>query len=84
MELQHILDWVFTAAGATGGWMLKSLWDAVKDLQLADKQLAEKVNSIEVLVAGEYATRSDFQILSTAIFTKLDRIEDKLDAKVDK
>jgi CHASE3 domain sensor protein len=64
--------------------MLKSLWDAVKDLQNADKQLAEKVNQIEVLVAGEYATREDFKSLSNAIFTKLDRIEDKLDAKVDK
>jgi hypothetical protein len=37
-----------------------------------------------VLVAGEYATREDFKSLSNAIFTKLDRIEDKLDAKVDK
>jgi hypothetical protein len=84
MDLQHVLDWVFSAAGAVGGWMLKSLWDAVKDLQNADKQLADKVNQIEVLVAGEYATRDDFKSLSNAIFTKLDRIEDKLDAKVDK
>jgi CHASE3 domain sensor protein len=84
MDLQHVLDWVFAAAGAVGGWILNSLWGAVKDLQNADKQLAEKVNQIEVLVAGEYATREDFKSLSNAIFTKLDRIEDKLDAKVDK
>jgi hypothetical protein len=84
MDLQHVLDWFFSAAGAIGGWMLKSLWDAVKDLQNADKQLVEKVNKIEVLVVGEYATTDDFKSLSNAIFTRLDRIEDKLDAKVDK
>jgi hypothetical protein len=84
MDLQHVLDWVFSAAGAVGGWMLKSLWDAVKDLQNADKQLVEKVNQIEVLVVGKYATTDDFKSLSNAIFTKLDRIEDKLDAKADK
>ena len=40
--------------------------------------------SIEVLVAGHYVTRPDMDKLGDAIFKKLDRIEGKLDGKVDK
>jgi hypothetical protein len=56
----------------------------VRDLQTADKVLVEKVATIEVLVAGSYITKDDFQKTIAAIFVKLDRIEDKLDHKVDK
>ena len=73
-----------TVAGFLGGWWLKVMWDAVKDLQSADKILAEKVSSIEVLVAGNYMTKNDFDKIGAAIFAKLDKIEDKLDRKVDK
>ena len=73
-----------TVIGFLGGWWLKVLWDAVKDLQTADKVLVEKVSSIEILVAGNYITRVDFDKIGAAIFAKLDKIEDKLDRKVDK
>ena len=56
----------------------------VKDLQKADKVLAERVGEIEVLVAGSYITKTDFTQVTDAIFRKLDRIEDKLDGKADK
>jgi hypothetical protein len=46
--------------------------------------LVEKVNSIEILVAGNYITKNDFDKIGAAIFAKLDKIEDKLDRKVDK
>jgi hypothetical protein len=60
------------------------LWDAVKDLQIADKILVEKVNTIEILIAGNYMSKIDFDKIVAAIFAKLDKIEDKLDKKVDK
>ena len=81
---QTIFNIAATVAGFLGGWWLKVLWDAVKDLQAADKVLVEKVSSIEILVAGNYMTRSDFDKIGAAIFAKLDKIEDKLDRKVDK
>ena len=43
-----------------------------------------RVAEIEVLVAGAYVKKDDLEKLSNAIFAKLDRIEDKLDLKVDK
>ena len=81
---QTIFNIAATVAGFLGGWWLKVMWEAVKDLQAADKVLVEKVSSIEILVAGNYMTRSDFDKIGAAIFAKLDKIEDKLDRKVDK
>ncbi len=81
---QTVFNIIATVAGFLGGWWLKVMWDAVKDLQSADKILAEKVSSIEVLVAGNYMTKNDFDKIGAAIFAKLDKIEDKLDRKVDK
>ena len=81
---QTLFNIAVTVTGFLGGWWLKVLWDAVKDLQTADKVLVEKVSSIEVLVAGNYMTRADFDKIAAAIFAKLDKIDDKLDRKVDK
>lgn len=81
---QTLFNVAVSVAGFLGGWWLKVLWDAVKDLQTTDKILAEKVGSIEVLVAGNYLTKADFDKIGAAIFAKLDKIEDKLDRKVDK
>ena len=46
--------------------------------------LAEKVNGIEILVAGNYVKKDDFDRFTDAIFSKLDKISDKLDNKADK
>ena len=81
---QTIFNIAITVSGFLGGWWLKVMWDAVQDLQTADRILAEKVNTIEVLIAGNYMSKVDFDKIAVAIFAKLDKIEDKLDRKVDK
>ena len=81
---QTLFNIAVTVIGFLGGWWLKVLWDAVKDLQTADKVLVEKVSSIEVLVAGNYMSKQDFDKIAAAIFAKLDKIEDKIDKKADK
>lgn len=63
---------------------MKVMHESLKDLQQEDKALADKVARIEVLVAGDYVKKESFDKLADAIFAKLDRIEDKLDGKVDK
>jgi hypothetical protein len=84
MSDQSLLNMLFGMLFTAAGWWLKALWDSVKELQQADKALAEKVATIEVLVAGNYVTRADFDRFLDGLFKKLDRIEDKLDGKVDK
>lgn len=81
---QSVINIIIGVAGALGGFILNQLWAAVKDLQGADKVLAEKVNQIEVLVAGNYVSRSEFKQSMDALFAKLDRMETKLDGKQDK
>lgn len=60
------------------------MWSALKDLQAADAKLAEKVGAIEVLVAGQYITREEFSASMQAVFSKLDKIQDTLNHKVDR
>ncbi len=79
-----IVNSVFGALMLCAGWILKVLWDAISDLQHTDKDLAEKVSKIEVLVAGQYVKVDRFDQMVNAIFAKLDKIDNKLDQKVDK
>lgn len=84
MDLQLAFNVVVAISAFLGGWVLNSFKDSVKGLQAADTDLAIKVQGIEVLVAGQYVKRDELEKLGSAIFTKLDRIEGKLDGKADK
>jgi hypothetical protein len=81
---QALVNWLLAGFGGLIGFLLNVVWQAVKDLQVADKELAGKVAEIEVLVAGAYVRKDEFTQSVNALFAKLDRIEDKLDKKVDK
>jgi hypothetical protein len=81
---QDLFNIVIGVTGALGGWWMKAMWDAVKELKTADEKLAAQVSDLKVLVAGDYVRREMFDRLSDAIFAKLDRIESKLDGKADK
>jgi len=81
---QVIFNWGLGAMSAAFGFLARYMWHSIKDLQSADKDMMEKVSAVEVLVAGQYVKQSDLCRISDAVFKKLDRIEDKLDMKVDK
>lgn len=81
---QSYLNWAFGIVNLILGAVIKAMWDSYKDLKKADTQLAEKVNQIEVLVAGQYVKRDDFDRVANIIFAKLDKISDKLDQKADR
>jgi hypothetical protein len=84
MDLQVAFNIAVGLVAFLGGYVLKSINDNLKSLQVADTQLAEKIQKIEVLVSGNYVTRTEIDKLSTALFVKLDKIYDKLDGKQDK
>lgn len=81
---QVVVNWILGGVGGLMGFILSAVWQSVKDLQVADVSLAEKVQSIELLVAGSYVKRDDLDRLTAALFSKLDKIESKLDRKADK
>jgi len=81
---QEIFNIAVGVAGALGGWWLKVMWESLKDLRDQDSKLAEKVGRIEVLVAGTYVNREEFDRTINRLFDKLDHIELKIDAKADR
>lgn len=84
MDQQQLFNILFALIGVLGGWWMKAMWEAIENLEQADKQLTAGIGDLKVLVAGQYVKQDSFDKLSQAIFNKLDRIEDKLDGKADK
>jgi len=78
---QQLFNIAIAVCGALSGWWMKAMWDAVKDLQKADIQHTNEVTSLKVLIVGEYVKQEMFDKTMTALFAKLDRIEDKADAR---
>lgn len=81
---QSLINWLVAAFGGILGFLLHAVWDAVKDLQKADKEMAEKVSNIEVLVAGNYIKKEEFDRMMQMLFAKLDHIDEKIDGKADR
>jgi hypothetical protein len=83
MDLEHIQIFVNVAFALVGGlcsWVLKFLYDRMKDLQVDLRALADQLQGVEVLVAGQYVKRVELD----RIYDALIRIENKLDGKADK
>lgn len=81
METQTVINAVFAGFGAIVGAVIKSIWDAVKDLQSADKGIVQDVSQLQILVAGNYIRKDEFNRMVGTLFDKLDRIDAKLDTK---
>ena len=73
MDSQFLFNIVATLAGTLVGWVLKVLWDAVRDLR-------DDVKGIE----KGYVMKDDYRIDIAEIKGMLARIFDKLDTKADK
>jgi peptidoglycan hydrolase CwlO-like protein len=61
---QTIVNWLFAAFGATASWILKAVWDAVRDLR---KDLRE----IEVSLPAVYTRKDDFRDALTEVKTEM-------------
>ena len=81
---QILFNIVVGMLGVIGGWWINAMWASIKELQAMDRDLAEKVGAIEVLVAGQYVTRDEYTNTLNAIFVKLDRIQETINSKADK
>jgi len=66
------------------GAVVTSMRSSHAALVKADLDLVEKVQAIEVLVAGEYVKRDEMKDMWQIISNKLDRIEGKLASKEDR
>ena len=84
MDSQDFINLALGAISFLGGWVVKNLQDSMKSLRDADERLTLKVQSIEVLVAGQYIKREDFDKTISALFTRLDGIGSTRDMKANR
>lgn len=84
MDNQTLINLSIGGFGGLISFLISRLWEAVRDLQKSDKDIADKVSSIEVLVAGKYVTQDKFDGVVNKLFEKIDKISDLLQNKADR
>ena len=77
MDLQTVLNFAFTGAGAICGWILRVVWQEIKLVQANQKELERELTD-------SYVRKDDYRIDIAEIKGMFNRIMDKLDTKVDK
>ena len=56
----------------------------MRDLQIADSALTEKLAAVEVLVAGQYVKRDYLESKMDGLWAKIDHMDQKMDEKFDR
>lgn len=84
MDVAQAVDWAFKIAIAVGGWFVKVLFDKLKSLESADKEMAKAVNDMRIELPTHYVQKEEFKQMGDNIFAALRRIEDKMDKKADR
>jgi hypothetical protein len=82
MDQHSFIELIFAIIGFLGSFILKAMWDTLKELEHIDKEHNEKLSSIEIHIASKYVTKDEVSKLLDAISAKLDKIENKLDSKL--
>jgi hypothetical protein len=77
METELTFKIAITCVGALGGWMLKVIWESIKDVKHELKELSKEMNQ-------DFVRRDDFTETILRIENMFNRIFDKLDNKADK
>lgn len=57
---QTIINWLFVGFGAALGWVMKVVWDAIKDLKADVKQIERDLPEV-------YVRKDDFKVAMTDI-----------------
>ena len=77
MPSQEVINLVITCFGAILGWLLKAMWEAVRDLK-------NDIRDIEAELHTKYVSRDDYKDDIAEIKDILKQIFAKLDTKADK
>ena len=84
MDYQVMFNIVLGGFSFLAGFLLNNIWNEVKSLQDTDKRTIDRLSAIEVLVAGNYITRSEFTHSMDRLFAELGAISGKLSDKADR
>lgn len=95
VDWQTLFNIAVSLVGFFGGYMIKSVFDAIAELRKTDKDHSETVNNLRVALPTIYVSKDDFKQMGDQIFgairemkaetnAALVRIEAKIDSKADK
>jgi antirestriction protein len=74
---QNTINIIITVTGGIGGWFMRELWAAVKELKADLAKLREEL-------PHEYVVKNDYRADVRELKDMLQKLFDRLDAKVDK
>lgn len=84
MDYQILFNIAVGIAGVVSGWIFHIMYDSLRELQKAYFRLNEQIQKVSLVVAGDYVKREQFEKMAETLFGKIDRLEDKIEAEVDK
>ena len=84
MDWQALFNVVLGVAAFAFGVLAKVVWDTLDSLRADMKSLADSVNHLEEKLPETYLRRDDFRDHASRVLNTLERIEAKLDRKVDR
>lgn len=64
MDHQSVFDWIVAAGGVAFGWMLKVIWEAIRDVKTEVRQLEHQVHQ-------DFVRRDDFKTAVSEIKTDM-------------
>jgi hypothetical protein len=84
MQELELLDWIYGVLLMALGALWALIRETLKDMKASHEKLDEKVDTLRNEVSKDYMPRKEVAVLMGEIKGSLQRIEDKLDGKVDK
>lgn len=96
---QDIFNWAVALTGALGGWILKVIWDMLREMRseihTRDNRLQEDLKKLDIKMHEDFVRRDDFRDSMNEVkqemrtgFDKIDRtlglLFKKIDGKEDK
>jgi len=90
IDFQFFLNIVIGIVTFFGGWILKTFWSRMNDLEEEQQELYEKqtedmkeqskeLNLLALSLPEKYVSKSDFDNLVKVVHHRFDRLEEKLD-----
>ena len=75
MSYQDYFNILLGLVAFLGGWWMKAIWSAIQKLEATDQQTLAKVSSIEVLIAGNYARKTEVESAMSKIVDRVIKVE---------
>lgn len=75
---QLVFNIVVSVAGSLCLILIKVVFDSIRELQLSQKEVVDKLSQVSVCIASDYVKKDECTAERFSSAARLDRLEDKL------